>query len=70
MRTSVKLLIASLITVILCTLGIVVVWSQDESAGSVFSTAVYLVLTLILTAACIIIAVRHKKIRRKEVIYA
>ena len=64
MRTSVKLLIASLITVVLCTLGIVVVWSQDEAAGSVFSTAVYLVLTLILTAACIIIAVRHKKIRR------
>ena len=64
MQTSVKLLIAVLITFILCTLGLAVVWSQDEAAGSIFSTAVYLVLTLILTAACIIIAVRHKKIRR------
>ena len=64
MQTSAKLLIAVLVTLILCTLGVSVVWSQDEYAGSLFSAAVGLVLSIALTAGCIIIAVRHKKIRR------
>ena len=64
MKNSAKYLIAVAIAFAVFTLVPSIVWAQDAEADSSFPITMELVLAVIFTAVCIILAVRHKKNRR------